>query len=103
MNNTISKEAPMKRISTEEIVKNLSRMPGWKWDTGFLRKTFFFENPVHAILFFNAVGHLGEMENHPPALTVTASQVTLSLQTRAVKGLTAKDFDLARKIEGLAP
>ncbi len=103
MNDSIFKEASLKRFSTEEIVKNLAQMPGWKWDTGFLRKTFFFKTPVHAILFFNAVGHLCEMENQTPALTVTASQVTLSLQTRAVNGLTRKDFDLARKIEVLAP
>lgn len=93
----------MKRISTEEITKNLAQMPGWKWDTGFLRKTFFFKNLVHTVLFLNAVNYLAEMENHHPALTVNNSQVTLSLQTRAVKGLTQKDFELARKIEGMAP
>ncbi|MBN2004281.1 MAG: 4a-hydroxytetrahydrobiopterin dehydratase [Anaerolineae bacterium] len=93
----------MKRFSTAEITKNLAHMPGWKWDTGFLRKTFFFENPIQAALFLNAVGYLAEMEDHQPSMTVNASQVTLSLQTRAVKGLTQKDFELARKIEGLVP
>lgn len=93
----------MKRFSSEEIIKKLAQMPGWKWDTGFLCKTFVFENVTQTALFLNAVRYLAEMEDHHPSFVVNTSEVTLSLQTRAAKGLTQKDFEMARKIEGLAP
>ena len=47
----------------------------------------------------NTVGHLAEAAWHHPDLTVSYAFVTVKLMNHAAKGITAKDFALARKIE----
>ena len=47
----------------------------------------------------NTVGHLAEAAWHHPDLTVSYAFVTVKLMNHAAKGVTEKDFALARKIE----
>jgi 4a-hydroxytetrahydrobiopterin dehydratase len=47
----------------------------------------------------NTVGHLSEAAFHHPDLTVSYAFVTVKLMNHAAKGITNKDFELARKIE----
>jgi len=45
------------------------------------------------------VGHLAEAAWHHPDLTVSYAFVIVKLCTHDAKGITAKDFELAQKIE----
>ena len=47
----------------------------------------------------NTVGHLAEAAFHHPDLTVSYAFVIVKLMNHAAKGVTNKDFELARKIE----
>ena len=47
----------------------------------------------------NTIGHLAEAAWHHPDLTVSYAFVNVKLMNHAAKGITAKDFELARKIE----
>ena len=47
----------------------------------------------------NTVGHLAEAAWHHPDLTVSYAFVTVKLMNHAAKGITAKDFELAKKID----
>ena len=47
----------------------------------------------------NTVGHLSEAAFHHPDLTVSYAFVIVKLMNHAAKGVTNKDFELARKIE----
>ena len=47
----------------------------------------------------NTVGHLAEAAWHHPDLTVSYAFVTVKLMNHAAKGITEKDFELAKKIE----
>jgi 4a-hydroxytetrahydrobiopterin dehydratase len=47
----------------------------------------------------NAIGHLAEAAWHHPDLTISYAWLEVRLTTHSAKGLTAKDFALARKIE----
>ncbi|MEW8049701.1 MAG: 4a-hydroxytetrahydrobiopterin dehydratase [Candidatus Thiodiazotropha sp.] len=47
----------------------------------------------------NTVGHLAEAAFHHPDLTVSYAFVIVKLVTHSAKGITDKDFELARKIE----
>jgi 4a-hydroxytetrahydrobiopterin dehydratase len=47
----------------------------------------------------NTVGHLAEAAWHHPDLTVSYAFVIVKLVNHAAKGITEKDFQLARKIE----
>ncbi len=47
----------------------------------------------------NTVGHLAEAGFHHPDLAVSYAFVTVKLMNHAAKGITDKDFDLAKKME----
>jgi 4a-hydroxytetrahydrobiopterin dehydratase len=47
----------------------------------------------------NAIGHLAEAAWHHPDLAVSYGGVEVSLMTHDHKGITDRDFELARKIE----
>ena len=47
----------------------------------------------------NTVGHLAEAAWHHPDLAVSYAFVTVKLMNHAAKGITDKDFALAKKIE----
>jgi 4a-hydroxytetrahydrobiopterin dehydratase len=47
----------------------------------------------------NTVGHLAEAAWHHPDLTVSYAWFEVRLTTHDAKGITTKDFELAKKIE----
>lgn len=47
----------------------------------------------------NTVGHLAEAGFHHPDLTVSYAFVIVKLMNHAAKGITDKDFQLAKKME----
>jgi 4a-hydroxytetrahydrobiopterin dehydratase len=47
----------------------------------------------------NAVGHLAEAAWHRPDIAASHASVEVRLQNHAAKGITDKDFELAKKIE----
>ena len=50
-------------------------------------------------MVINAVGHLAEAAWHHPDITASYAWVEVRLQNHAAKGITDKDFELAKKIE----
>ena len=50
-------------------------------------------------MVINAVGHLAEAAWHHPDLTASYAWVEVRLMTHDAKGVTDKDFALAKKIE----
>jgi 4a-hydroxytetrahydrobiopterin dehydratase len=50
-------------------------------------------------MVINAVGHLAEAAWHHPDITASYAWVEVRLQNHAAKGITDKDFALAKKIE----
>ena len=51
------------------------------------------------LMVINAVGHLAEAAWHHPDLRASYAWVEVKLTTHSAKGVTDKDFELARKIE----
>ena len=54
---------------------------------------------VNTLMVINTVGHLAEAAWHHPDLTASYAWVEVRLQNHAAKGITDKDFELAKKIE----
>ncbi len=50
-------------------------------------------------MVINTVGHLAEAAWHHPDITASYARVEVRLKNHAAKGITDKDFDLAKKIE----
>jgi 4a-hydroxytetrahydrobiopterin dehydratase len=51
------------------------------------------------MMVVNTIGHLAEVAWHHPDLTVSYAFVIVKLCTHSAKGITDKDFELAKKIE----
>jgi 4a-hydroxytetrahydrobiopterin dehydratase len=83
-----------------EIEERLRRdLPHWSYENGWIRRTFRTASWKGTLMVINAVGHLAEAAWHHPDLRASYAFVEVKLQTHSAKGITDKDFELARKIE----
>jgi 4a-hydroxytetrahydrobiopterin dehydratase len=86
--------------SDEEIQKKLEGpLQHWYLEDGWLRRKYRTESWKGTLMVVNTVGHLAEAAWHHPDLTVSYAFVVVKLKTHSAKGITDKDFALARKIE----
>lgn len=86
--------------TSEEIEARLKEeLPAWYLEDGWIRRKFKTSGWKATLMVVNTVGHLAEAAWHHPDLTVSYAFVTVKLMNHAAKGVTEKDFALARKIE----
>ena len=84
----------------DEIAARLAEeLPKWTYDDGWIRRKYKTSGWKSTLMVVNTVGHLAEAAWHHPDLTVSYAFVTVKLMNHAAKGITDKDFALARKIE----
>jgi 4a-hydroxytetrahydrobiopterin dehydratase len=74
-------------------------LPQWYFEDGWIRRKVRTSGWKATLMVVNTVGHLAEAAWHHPDLTVSYAFVTVKLMNHAAKGITDKDFALARKIE----
>ena len=78
-------------------------MSSWSQRPDALERDFEFEDFAAAMKFVSAVADAAEAANHHPDILVHGSnKVRLTLSTHSEGGLTEKDHELARRIDGLA-
>lgn len=92
----------MARLSDAEIEDELGRLDGWRRSGGTIRKTFELEDFKGSVDFVNRLTPPAEAMNHHPDLEISWNRVGVSLSTHSEGGLTSNDFELARRIDGLA-
>jgi 4a-hydroxytetrahydrobiopterin dehydratase len=74
-------------------------LPRWWYEGGWIRRKYKTHGWKGTLMVINAVGHLAEAAWHHPDITASYAWVEVRLQNHAAKGITDKDFELARKIE----
>jgi 4a-hydroxytetrahydrobiopterin dehydratase len=86
--------------SEDEIAARLAReLPQWRYEGGWIRRKYKTHSWKGTLMVINTVGHLAEAAWHHPDITASYAWVEVRLQNHAAKGITDKDFELARKIE----
>jgi 4a-hydroxytetrahydrobiopterin dehydratase len=86
--------------SEAEINERLAEeLPQWSYQDGWIRRKYKTSGWKGTLMVVNTIGHLAEAAWHHPDLTVSYAFVNVKLMNHAAKGVTAKDFALARKIE----
>lgn len=95
------REKKEQRVYSEaEIVQKLaSELPHWTLEDGWIRRRYKTAGWKSTLMVVNTVGHLAEAAFHHPDLTVSYAFVIVKLINHEAKGVTDKDFELARKIE----
>ncbi|HSV58839.1 MAG TPA: 4a-hydroxytetrahydrobiopterin dehydratase [Variovorax sp.] len=87
-------------FTPEEITARLAdELPKWYFEDGWIRRKFKTSGWKGTLMVVNTVGHLAEAAWHHPDLTVSYAFVIVKLVNHAAKGVTEKDFELAKKIE----
>lgn len=86
--------------SEDEIKVRLQRdLPQWSFEDGHIRRKYQTHGWKGTLMVINTVGHLAEAAWHHPDISASYSWVEVRLQNHAAKGITDKDFELAKKIE----
>ena len=78
------------------LEKNLSH---WYYENGWIRRKYKTSGWKGTLMVINTVGHLAEAAWHHPDISASYAFVIVKLQNHAAKGITDKDFLLAKKIE----
>jgi 4a-hydroxytetrahydrobiopterin dehydratase len=89
-------------LSDEEISERLSQLDGWAREGDAITKSFDRGDFVGSVEFVKALVEPAEGMNHHPDLSISWSEVKVSITNHAAGGLTAADFELAAKIDALA-
>ena len=94
------KETNDATYEVDEIEQRLKdELPNWYYEDGWIRRRYKTSGWKGTLMVINTVGHLSEAAWHHPDLTASYAFVIVKLMNHAAKGVTDKDFELARKIE----
>lgn len=90
-----------KKVYTQaEVEEKLkAELPHWFLENGWIRRKYKTSSWKSTMMVVTTVGHLAEAAWHHPDLTVSYAFVIVKLCTHDAKGITDKDFELAKKIE----
>ena len=88
-------------MSLKEISDEMSTINNWALEESSISKVFSFNNFKESLDFVNKAGEIAEKHNHHPDIMISYNQVRLSLTTHYEKGLTKKDFEVAKEIDDL--
>jgi 4a-hydroxytetrahydrobiopterin dehydratase len=81
------------------IAGKLRDLPGWELRDGAIRKTYQTDGWRGSMLVANAIAFICEAADHHADLLVTWPSVGVALSTHSAGGITAKDVEVAARIE----
>ncbi|GGP52842.1 4a-hydroxytetrahydrobiopterin dehydratase [Streptomyces calvus] len=91
-------------LSQKEIEDRLAELPGWTLDGDRLTRSYRLDSHFAAAAMVVHVARTQEELDHHSDLTLGYHTVSLAVHTHSAGGaVTEKDFELARKVEALAP
>jgi len=89
----------MAKLSDSEITRRLQALPEWRREGDAIQRVFTFAKFAEGIRFVDRVAVAADAMDHHPDIDVRYTTITMVLSTHSAGGLTAKDFDLAAKID----
>jgi len=92
-----------KKLSESEIRSSLSELSGWTVLHGKLHREYQFADFIHAFGFMASGAIVAEAMGHHPEWLNVYNRLTVDLATHDVGGISAKDFELAAKLNALYP
>lgn len=89
------------KLTDVAISAQLEGISGWTVENEKLHKEFQFDSFVEAFGFMASVALIAESMNHHPEWFNVYNRVTVDLATHDAGGISALDFELAKKIDAL--
>lgn len=94
--------ASQAKIADAELGSALRSLPGWSVAGGKLHREYKFADFVAAFGFMATAALRIEAMGHHPEWSNVYNRVTVDLVTHDAQGITAKDLELAAKLEEIA-
>ncbi|MEU0897816.1 4a-hydroxytetrahydrobiopterin dehydratase [Streptomyces massasporeus] len=95
---------PVEPLSQKEVEDRLAELPGWSLDKDHLIRSYRLGSHFAATAMVVHIAQVQEELNHHSDLTLGYNTVFLAVHTHSAGGaVTEKDFELARRVEDLAP
>ena len=92
----------MKKMTDDEIATAMAELPTWSLQNGKLNRAYKFADFPHAFGFMATAAPGIEKMDHHPEWSNVYNRVTVDLSTHDAGGITLKDFNLAKLLEGIA-
>ncbi|CAI9832071.1 Putative pterin-4-alpha-carbinolamine dehydratase (modular protein) [Nitrosopumilaceae archaeon] len=92
----------MERMTEGQAAEALAGLDGWGLDGSAIIKEFKFDGFRDAFAFMSRAAFEMEEMNHHAEWTNVYNRITVRLSTHDAGGLTSRDFELARRLDGLA-
>jgi 4a-hydroxytetrahydrobiopterin dehydratase len=89
------------RLDDDQIEARLAELEGWERDGDVIVKEYKRDDFVGSVRFVDRVVEPAEEMGHHPDLSISWDTVRVSITTHAAGGLTANDFELAKRIDAL--
>jgi len=89
------------KFSEPEIQAALTKLDGWTLANGKLHREYKFADFIHAFGFMASSALVAEAMGHHPEWSNVYNRVTVDLTTHDAGGITAKDQELAAKMDTL--
>jgi len=90
------------KLSLDALQTALKELPGWSIQNEKLHRDYRFPDFAHAFGFMAIAAVEIEKRNHHPEWLNVYNRVTVDLTTHDSNGITQKDLDLARLLEGIS-
>ncbi|MET7388712.1 4a-hydroxytetrahydrobiopterin dehydratase [Streptomyces sp. NPDC005385] len=91
-------------LAQQDIEERLAELPGWSLDGDRLARSYRLASHFAATAMVVHIAQVQEELDHHSDLTLGYNTISLTVNTHSVGGaVTALDFDLARRVEDLAP
>ena len=92
-------EGEYKKLSDDEIKKEIEKHPDWTVEDGKLNRTLEFDSFIQAFGFMTEVAIEAEKINHHPEWFNVYNRVKIDLVTHDMNGISNYDFKLASRID----
>src|SRR2546426_2820140 len=92
----------MATLSDDEVRDGLARLPGWDLSGAEIVKEWTLGSFRDAVAFVVRVSFEAETADHHPDIDIRYNRVRFVLSTHSEGGITAKDLDLAGRIDRIA-
>ncbi|WP_037673623.1 4a-hydroxytetrahydrobiopterin dehydratase [Streptomyces griseus] len=95
---------PPEPLSQKEIEERLAELPGWSLDGDRITRVYRLADHFAATALVIHIAQVQEELGHHSDLTLGYNTVALAVNTHSAGGaVTEQDFELARRVEALAP
>ena len=92
----------MARLDDDQIASKLGELDGWERDGDAIVKTFKLDDFVGSVGFVDKLVEPAEDMGHHPDVAISWNEVRVTITTHSEGGLTANDFELAKRIDSIA-